>query len=169
MRKNKIGTGLYVFSIAIFAVYITLLLYILFFSQELGRDSAVQTMLHDKEGVPYANIVPFKEIKRFINGIEYIGIANVIYNIAGNIIMFMPFGFFVPVIFRFRIGFFLTLLMGCAFSAICELIQYIIRVGTCDIDDVILNTTGVVLGFLILVIVRAIVRHSKKNAKRSGR
>lgn len=46
------------------------------------------------------NLVPFKEIKRFIIYYRQIGINAVILNLAGNVVAFMPFGFFLPACFR---------------------------------------------------------------------
>lgn len=71
--------------------------------------------------------------------IEYWG------NIFGNIALFAPFGFLLcwlyPKLHRLRIVFY-----GLALSILIESIQFILHIGVCDIDDVILNVSGAIIG-----------------------
>jgi glycopeptide antibiotics resistance protein len=72
-----------------------------------------------------------------------------IQNIAGNIVLFVPLGIFLPILMPafqsinkiLAIGFFLSLSF--------ELIQLITVLGFFDIDDTILNTLGALIGFWI--------------------
>lgn len=70
----------------------------------------------------------------------------------GNIVMFMPIGFFVSFLWRgwgwWKIGG-----LGLLISCVIEFIQFFIRRST-DIDDVILNTTGTMFGFWFLCLCR---------------
>ncbi len=63
------------------------LAYFLFFSEDFGRGS------HLQEEYAY-NLVPFKEIRRFIVYWHVVGIRSFLLNIVGNVVGFMPFGFF---------------------------------------------------------------------------
>ena len=72
-------------------------------------------------------------------------IRNFIYLFAGNIIWFMPFGFFL-VCFKQRLS--MTVLYGFLLSLAIELCQYIFGVGVTETEDVILNTLGSFLGAL---------------------
>ena len=81
--------------------------------------------------------------------------------LAGNVIVFMPFGFLVPVIWP-RLGRPLRMLLaGLLLSGAVELSQLAISLylgywyRMADVDDVLLNTCGVLLGFALLVAVRA--------------
>ena len=79
-------------------------------------------------------------------------------NLGGNIIGFLPFSFFLPVISRmFRKGWLVTLL-GCLMSSCVELVQMVTRTGCCDVDDVILNTLGAAIGYLLFLICDAVRR-----------
>ena len=73
----------------------------------------------------------------------------VIYNLGGNIVMFLPLGFLLPELWqRFRrfapcVGM-VALIMTCV-----ELIQLFTLRGFCEVDDVLLNVLGGAIGFAI--------------------
>ena len=77
---------------------------------------------------------------------------HVIENILGNIILFMPLGIFLPLFFpKYSLKRIIVLAFICSLSI--ELVQLIGRqfgnYRTVDIDDIILNTIGAILGFII--------------------
>ena len=88
------------------------------------------------------NFVPFREITRY-----QLGTSLFFNNVLGNLLLFMPFGFFVSYYLKPKkvyLVFFMTLLTSLAI----ELVQlYIGRVF--DIDDIILNVIGGVFGYII--------------------
>ncbi len=96
------------------------------------------------------NLVPFQGIAEQLGSIiaGESAIRNMVY-LLGNLVGFMPLGFFLPVLFTqehsFKVFFFTV------FSAIAvlELTQLLTMRGSFDIDDIILNTAGACLGFLI--------------------
>ncbi len=95
------------------------------------------------------NLVPFREIFRYPIGSE-----NFYRQVAGNIILFMPFGFFATYYTRvnkFRSISLITFLV----SLTIETVQKFIG-RSFDIDDIMLNVLGGVLGFLIYVALDAI-------------
>jgi glycopeptide antibiotics resistance protein len=74
-------------------------------------------------------------------------------NIIGNFILFIPLGIFLPAIFK-QLGSLMQVAIVCfLFSFAIELLQCILRkfgiYRTTDIDDVILNTLGGIIGWLI--------------------
>ena len=76
------------------------------------------------------------------------------YLFLGNIVTFIPFGFFIlPLISRHRkkvfSAFILTVFAGFIFSLCIEIAQWAFGVGVSEIDDLILNTFGVFLGSLL--------------------
>ena len=70
-------------------------------------------------------------------------------NIFGNLLIFMPYGVFLPLIFKkqekFK-NFFITITLS---VVAIELLQFITMSGSCDIDDLILNVIGAVIVFFI--------------------
>ena len=73
----------------LFALYIAGLVYFLFFADMLDR-VGIERSYH-------YNVIPFREIRRFIVYADLLGPVAVISNLFGNIAIFMPFGFLVPV------------------------------------------------------------------------
>lgn len=102
------------------------------------------------------NLIPFQEIKRFWEYRQQLGIWSVI-NLIGNIAIFIPFGFFEPMASRQR-SFIGTVVDGLLLSMLVEVFQLVSRVGRFDVDDLMLNTSGVVAGYLIFLACNAVRR-----------
>ncbi|MDR0266530.1 VanZ family protein [Paenibacillus sp.] len=95
-----------------------------------------------------ANLVPFKTIFGYIFNMNQRNIGTTIINLAGNIGVFIPFGVVLPYLFR-RLrsyGRFITYFTGSI--VVLEILQTVLKVGTGDIDDVILNVIGASFGFV---------------------
>ena len=125
-------------------VYFVVLFYFLFFSEEMGRTYS--------ERAYHYNLIPFHEILRFIRARAKLGFVSVFLNIGGNIIGFLPFGFFLPVITRKLRHAPLVILLGFLTSAAVEFTQLFTHTGSFDVDDMILNTFGTAVGYLIYII-----------------
>lgn len=151
-RKNKIWNMLLWI---LFYGYIVCLGYFLFFSERYGRGILGDELRY--------NLELFKEISRFIRYRDIIGYESFVVNILGNIFAFAPFGFFLPLLNdRYR-KFFLVTLLSMIFSLAIETIQMYSRVGIFDVDDIIMNTLGGMLGYLAFAILNRWVRKYKKK------
>lgn len=140
-----------------FGVYIICLTYFLFFAESTGRTF---------EGRSYHyNLVLFKEIGRFLKYRKSLGTMAVMLNLVGNVAAFVPFGFFLPVINRKCHSFFYMVFFSFEFSLLVETIQLISKVGSFDVDDLLLNTIGGAIGYLIFIVLNHIRRkhHEKKE------
>ena len=79
-----------------------------------------------------------------------------------NIILFVPFGFLMPWDINWKKALFIGLLA----SGFIELIQYVTMLGECEVDDVIANTCGTVIGFYLYEIVHGpYIRWRTRNGK----
>lgn len=126
----------------LFIIYMCVLVYVVFFAEAMGRTS--------QDGYVY-NITPLKEIKRFMKYIwdnDALGRAARL-NIFGNIIAFIPFGIYLPYTSESKLGFISTFLYTFSLSLTIELVQLITKVGSCDVDDIILNALGGVIGYIL--------------------
>jgi glycopeptide antibiotics resistance protein len=94
------------------------------------------------------NFVPFKTIVPQLIGPGNHLIAMV--NLIGNIIPFVPIGLLAPFVFRF-ISWQKALVLGVVTGLTFEVMEVVFRVGIFDIDDVILNASGVVVGYGVFV------------------
>lgn len=147
------GRAVRVLEWLVFWGYIALLVYFMFFAESMGRNgsSAVSS------GYRY-NLEPLKEIKRFLNNVDTLGIWPVFLNIGGNILAFVPFGYFLPSLSTHRLKFISVTLLAFELSLCIELVQLLSKVGSLDVDDMILNTLGGVAGYILFIIIKAVRR-----------
>lgn len=92
----------------------------------------------------FLNLIPFGWIRET----WAMGFLAMISQVIGNILMFVPFGFLLPLVFNACRSFYKTGLVVISFSFSIELVQYFIG-RSADIDDLILNTLGGMIGFLV--------------------
>ncbi|MBQ9885672.1 MAG: VanZ family protein [Lachnospiraceae bacterium] len=128
----------------LFFIYIGCLIYFLFFSERYGRTEISENYRY--------NLEPFKEIKRFWVYRDIIGCRMVMVNLLGNVLVFVPFGFLLPVFYSHMRRWYAILPVALIFIILVECLQLVTRVGTFDVDDIILNMSGVILGFTIFKI-----------------
>ena len=129
---------------AAFLAYVLWMLWLLF-GQRWG------TEIYSQELAKSMNLQPFVTIKHYIallkNGPSGL-VTHAVINLVGNVVMFVPLGFCLPKIFpKFR-NFFRTFFFCVLLIVAVELLQYYTYLGTCDIDDLILNMAGVTIGYL---------------------
>lgn len=105
-----------------------------------------------------SNLIPFKTILYYLQGNNGLLIAAI--NIVGNIIALVPLGFLVPFLYQ-HINWKKTILLSIIIGFSIETTQLVLHIGIFDIDDVILNATGVIIGFWIF----NIFSHFSKNVK----
>lgn len=89
------------------------------------------------------------------------------YQVIGNVVMFLPFGFLWALCFERKHKYVRALLnstlSSLCFSAFIEITQLIFSKGTFQFSDIVYNTLGGVLGAVIFVIIKLII--SKKRSK----
>ncbi|RYF84839.1 MAG: VanZ family protein [Chitinophagaceae bacterium] len=93
------------------------------------------------------NLIPLRTIKSSFSNETWNLPGAQFLNFVGNIILFMPLGFLLPLVFRLMEKFRNVLLATLLVSFSFEMIQLITKSGFCDIDDVLLNTVGGVFGY----------------------
>lgn len=133
------------------------LIYFLLFSDWYGRTGSAKEYR--------CNLILFKEIARFWEYRSTLGTFAVFTNLCGNILIFMPFGFFMPMASKNR-SFLLTLFYSFSVSLCVEIFQFFTKVGSFDVDDLLLNTIGGILGYIMFVVCNAIRRSYADREKR---
>lgn len=142
--KKETKKRIQLVSVGLFLLYLILLIYFLFFAEEMGR-------AYTQREISY-NLHLFREIRRFWIYREELGKAAFFLNIFGNVICFIPFGAIFPILYAKarNIGVIIVASMG--FSCLVECIQLLSRVGSFDVDDILLNTIGGITGYVIFAI-----------------
>ena len=129
-----------------FAAYVLLMVWLLFF-----RYRGVLVTDYWAQAADRVNLVPFASIGSMLRTLrEYPRLDVlwvVVYNLGGNIVMFIPLGFFLPALWeKFRsllrcLGAVAVIMAG------VEFLQLLTLRGFCEIDDVMLNLTGAAIGY----------------------
>jgi glycopeptide antibiotics resistance protein len=138
---TKVGT---VVIWVVLVLYLVFLLKLVLFSRPLGSERSL-------------NLIPFATISDYVfsssAGVKRFAIGNVI----GNIVAFVPLGAFLPLVrrkTRIRTN---LLIVVCASVAV-EIAQGVFGLGASDIDDVILNSLGGVIGILFFTLLYVLLR-----------
>lgn len=103
------------------------------------------------EGLDTANFTLFKTIRMYI---KYSYKLNSFENLIGNIVVFVPYGFLFPCVLKKGSNFFVMLLNAFLFVAGIEIFQLFSAFGAFDVDDILLNCVGAVIGYLLYLILR---------------
>ena len=127
-----------------------------FFPRELVNGHIQPLIFDAKAALPFRiNIVPLANLLQFDS------IKDIIWNVVGNTAMLIPSGIILPVVYK-KLNNFGKVIAAGAFISLCiELIQLPFASRTTDIDDLILNTLGVMIGYGIYSLVKKI-----KSSKR---
>lgn len=87
---------------------------------------------------------PFHQIKEALKTQNW----EIVAHNYQNVLLFVPVGILIPLINRRHFGkFSASFLAAVILSTGIETVQYLFQLGTCDIDDIIANTLGAVIGF----------------------
>lgn len=114
----------------------------------------------DRDGFQFhgnINLVPFISIFKMVNDLlssQPSGYSFI--NFFGNIGFFVPFGFFIPFLSKKFASAWKVILFGCLLSIFIEVWQLFLPARGSDIDDVILNTLGTAIGYLLFWIARKV-------------
>lgn len=157
MKQKEKVFDLHVVGRVLFAVYLVALIYFMFFAESLGRGEASEFMRY--------NLVPFREIRRCIEYWDTLGAFSAGANLFGNVIAFVPFGMFLPYLWKKAKKLLPTIFAGFLLSLFVELTQLVSHRGSFDVDDLLLNTIGAVIGYWIYYMVK-IAESRFKNKKR---
>ena len=142
-RRSLVG-------IVLFVTYLVALMYVMFFAEMLGRTEVNREYSY--------TLHLFREIGRFLRYRNVLGIRAVFWNLGGNVLCFMPFGYCLPWLFKSLDRVHLAVLLSLYLSLLIELTQLFLRVGSFVVDDLLLNTLGGLLGFICYRLWRKIRR-----------
>ena len=130
----------------LFLLYCGLMLWLLFGKR---MDGSLEISFEGaKENV---NLVPFATVKLYLRllqkGANRALLRHAVVNLVGNVVMFVPLGWFLPSVWENLRAFFKTLFLAAVLICLVEAVQLATGLGSCDVDDLILNLWGVILGY----------------------
>lgn len=146
--------------IAFAAVYAEMMVYLLFFREPAFTDEPYWGQVR-----AHLNPIPFRTIGLYLGLLQrpsqpwLIRLARV--NLWGNILLFIPLGLFPPLLWEKLRRFWKTGLLCIGVMFTVEVLQMLLLVGTCDVDDLILNLLGAAIGYSLYAL-------SHRNRKTPG-
>jgi glycopeptide antibiotics resistance protein len=145
-RKQENAFQIFVQSTFLIYVFMVLTLtgYFLLF-KELASHGWWQKVIHRIENKEHVNLHAFLMFKQF-------KIASK--QVLGNLVMLLPLAIFIPLLSP-RLSGFMPVFFLCLMVSVCiELMQLVTSYRSTDIDDVILNTAGAFVGYLLYLLFR---------------
>ena len=140
----------------IFIIYVLFLIKIILFKYRGLVPTLNMFIAGELSGFHSYNIIPFQSILEFtklmFNGYFSRGFNNII----GNILVFAPFGYFLPLLYKKCRKWKTVILLAFPISFLFEILQYFLYLGSADIDDVILNLLGATLGFCFFQVIKRV-------------
>ena len=149
-----------------FAAYLLLLLTFTLFDTYFTRSGF--STLRDADLETYrrylremTNFMPLRTIRGYLGvyGRNGVNTSIAVTNLAGNLLAFMPFALFLPLLWKSARRFWRFAVSMVLAAVLIETAQFLLLTGSCDIDDVLLNAGGACLfyGFLHIKPVRAVL------------
>ncbi len=140
----------------LFILYLLLVIKLLIFKYPMEELRAIIDTWESGviwEGLDNANFTLFKTIKMYIN---YAYKLNSFENLVGNVVVFIPFGYIMPKVHRGAEHWLTLILWALFFSLGIEMFQLLSAFGAFDVDDLLLNVAGALIGYFVhLLIVKA--------------
>lgn len=133
-----------------FVAYCIFLLWALYFSRSHRQGYTAGEYIS-----AFSNFIPFHTILHyiriaFLDNPEFVALS--LWNIAGNLLMLFPLGVLLPCLF-FKLDRLWKVALVVTFTVVLiETCQFVFRVGVVDVDDLILNLSGAVIGYSLLKI-----------------
>lgn len=140
-----------------FVLYVYLLINLTLLDKSLGRGTISHTIDTAARRAAYleryVNLRPFESIwqvyiKGFVNG--YVNTYYTLLNLIGNVCALMPLALFLPYFWRAQRRWYIFLPTMMVSVACIEGLQFLFMVGSCDVDDLILNVGGAFLTYTLL-------------------
>jgi glycopeptide antibiotics resistance protein len=152
-QLDRVKQGIKVTVMVIFVYYLFQMILLLFFDpryRNVSQEAGILDFFED-----HNNLIPFKTILEFFrafrNGV--ITRERMLINVFGNIIAFIPLGLLAPVLYKPLRKFAYFLLSTIFTLFLVETMQVALRVGSFDVDDLLLNFIGVLTGYLVILLI----------------
>lgn len=138
----------------LFIIYCLFTITILFLNNEYRFGGSVDIGIFSKEHLKWStNVIPFATMIGYINKLisQEISKSVVIINLATNLLLFAPIGFFIPMLYKDKIkNTTQFIIMMIIITLVIEILQFVTYRGAADIDDIILNTVGAIIVYFLM-------------------
>ncbi|MBP1988856.1 VanZ family protein [Paenibacillus eucommiae] len=150
--KQRTINGLYFVISLMFVIYLFVLLRIILF-----KGAPLYHLFGGAGlGIRSLNLIPFASIVDMLLDatLDWMRLAQ---NLLGNIVLFMPLGVFLALLYKKALK--SVLLCGLGLSLLLEIIQFVFILGSSDVDDIILNAAGTAAGLYLYRLMERYFQH----------
>ena len=128
---------------------------------------ASQTIIPRYGPVDYMNInlVPFNKLTEIRESAQRGIFSYIVNEVIGNIALFVPIGFLLPLLWKRFEKIWVVLLCCLSISLAIEIIQLAISLRATDVDDLIMNALGGIIGYLAYALIRRLTKSKTDNFK----
>ncbi|MCY8850730.1 VanZ family protein [Bacillus inaquosorum] len=161
MLRKKYNIEKLIFNITLYIYFLFVLRLTLF--PILIQKEAMESGRILFKGDPLINLIPFNTLKEVFTQYGTPSFESTLFQACGNFIMLMPLGFLLPLTFSKKFNWKSILCISFLFSFSIELIQFIQNSiygfpnRFSDIDDIISNTIGALIGYVIYKILEPLI------------
>ncbi len=141
-NRSRLSKSLHTISVIFLIIYLAVLFWQTFFY-------AYGSYQRFQQAIIEFNLVPFKTIFHYMISFNRLNMNVWFFNLFGNVIAFIPFGLLLPYITKKLNNMWRIIVLTVLLSFFIELMQIVYGVGVFDIDDIILNTVGGTVGYII--------------------
>jgi glycopeptide antibiotics resistance protein len=154
-RSNIKIQSILLYTVLVF--YVILFLSILIFKNV----SPLELLSENRPEYRSVNILPFQTIKKYLMGTYNVSRTVAFNNVLGNIGLFIPLGIYLQLFKREKrilTGIFLIVII----SLSVEILQFIFAIGATDIDDILLNCLGGIIGIMCYKLLTVFIKDDNK-------
>lgn len=128
----------------LFGIYCAVMLYLLF-----NRSGAIEGIDYWEQISMSYSLTPLKTIRQYLRllGLRPHLQRLAVINLVGNVVMFIPLGALLPMVFEKLRAYWKAFLCTAGIIIAVELTQLFTLLGSCDIDDLLLNLLGASMGY----------------------
>ena len=128
---------------------------------------ASQTILPESNQYNFIliNLKPFNKFAEIKDAAGRYMFRYIVTEVYGNIMLFAPVGLLMPLVWRKQEKFWVLLVSGIAISTAIEVVQLALPLRATDIDDIIMNTCGALIGYVIYILVKKVSKNRTDRFK----
>ncbi|SKA72668.1 VanZ like family protein [Eubacterium uniforme] len=143
-------------------MYINLFVIIRFVFYELHKvDGKVVPLIFNKNKLWPLDV----NLEPAIHLFDYETRREALINLYGNIGLFIPTGIILPILYKGVNRLWKAVAIGFGMSLTIEILQLLFYERTSDVDDLIMNTAGAAIGYLVCMLVKEIISVLSKSKK----
>ena len=142
----------------LFYIYMTILIFLVLFKFDGSLTNLAQKIhsVQQNRSMGYwnCNLMPGATISLYL---RHIPSGFAVKNLVGNVVAFIPLGYFLPTVYPKYRKWWKTILFSFLFLLAAESIQLVSMLGVFDVDDIILNLAGCLLGYFVCIFTKFLV------------